>query len=120
MKRIFTLLFCAALFSAANATDVTTVGQCINVLLGNNQPTALRATASTANLDANNDGVITITDVTTLIDMILAEENAQKNAPAQNIDVNKLARQVIMSETGTPDISDVDKAVKHNLKNQDE
>lgn len=74
MKRIFTLLFCAALFSAANATDVTTVDQCINVLLGNNQPTALRATASTANLDANNDGVITITDVTTLIDMILQKK----------------------------------------------
>lgn len=79
MKRFFTLLFCvAAMCVAAHANESTLVNQCINVLLGNEQPTTLMAT----NLDANHDGAITIDDVTTLIDMALAQQNVNR-APAQ-------------------------------------
>jgi hypothetical protein len=79
MKRFLMLLPCvAAMCVAANANESTLVDQCINVLLGNEQPTTLMAT----NLDANHDGAITIDDVTTLIDMALAERNVNR-APAQ-------------------------------------
>ena len=79
MKRFLMLLSCvAAMCVAANANESTLVDQCINVLLGNEQPTTLTAT----NLDANHDGAITIDDVTTLIDMALAQRNVNR-APAQ-------------------------------------
>lgn len=116
MKKIFTLLFCAvAIGLAANATDTSLVEQCINVLLENNQSTELRASGDIAIFDANHDGVITIADVTTLIDQILMEEQANK-APAQMIDVEAIAKQVRETQTGEPTIKEVNKAIDHNLK----
>ena len=118
MKRIFTLLFCVvAIGMATNAADTTLVEQCINVLLENDQPTALRASGDLAIFDANHDGIITIADVTALIDQILMDEQVNK-APAKDIDVEGLAKQVRETETGDPTIHDVNQAIEQNLKNK--
>ena len=59
MKKIFTLLFCVvAMGFAANASDFPMVDRCINALLGIDQPATLMA----SNLDANNDGMLSIAD----------------------------------------------------------
>ena len=114
MKKFFTLLFCVAAMSvAANASENALVDRCINVLLGNEVPTKLMA----ANLDANQDGAITIDDVTTLIDMALAAQDVNR-APARDIDVDAIVDQAIKSETGEPNIHDVNQAIDHNLKNK--
>ncbi|MBQ9554770.1 MAG: hypothetical protein IJV05_00945 [Muribaculaceae bacterium] len=114
MKKLFTLLFCVATMSiAANASEITLVDRCINVLLGKEVPTKLMAN----NLDANHDGAITIDDVTTLIDIALAAQNVNR-APASDIDVDAIIDQAIKSETGEPNIHDVNKAVDHNLRNK--
>lgn len=114
MKKIFTLLFCVvAMGLAANANETSLVDHCINVLLGTEQPTALMA----ANLDANHDGVINIDDVTTLIDMALAEKQVNR-APAQDIDVDALIDEALKSETGEPNIHDINQAIDHNLSNK--
>lgn len=114
MKKLFTLLFCALAVSAsASASELPLVDQCINVLLGNEVPTKLMA----ANLDANQDGAITIDDVTTLIDMALAAQDVNR-APARDIDVDAIIDQAIKSETGEPNIHDVNQAVDHNLSNK--
>lgn len=112
MKRIFTLLFCAvAIGISANASDLPLVDMCINVLLGNEQPTSLMA----PNLDANHDGAITIDDVTTLIDQALAAEQVNR-APAQEIDIDALVKEVLETQTGEPTIHDVNQAIDQNLK----
>ena len=113
MKKIFTLLFCVAMGVAANASELPLVDQCINVLLGVEQPTALMA----ANLDANHDGVINIADVTTLIDMALQAK--QQKAPARTegeIDVQAIINDILDGEPPTPTISDVTDGIDHNIK----
>lgn len=114
MKKIFTLLFCVvAMGFAANASELPLVDKCINVLLGNEQPTAIMAT----NLDANGDGVINIADVTTLIDMALL---GQQQAPAQQqpgeIDVQAIINDMLDDEPPTPVITDVTDGIDHNIK----
>ena len=114
MKKIFTLLFCVvAMCFAANSSELPMVDKCINVLLGNEQPTALMA----VNLDANGDGVINIADVTTLIDMAL---QAQQQAPApqqsSEIDVQAIINDMLDGEPPTPVITDVTDGIDHNIK----
>jgi len=112
MKKIFTLLFCVlAMGLSANAEDLPLVDRCINVLLGNETPTTLMAT----NLDANNDGVISIADVTTLIDEAL-QVNQVNAAPAQDNNVDAIVNEIIVNADHSPNISDVNKAVDKNLK----
>ena len=83
MKKFFTLLFCAiALSFTASADDL--VSECMNTLLSGNG-TRLMATNVNAQLDANQDGVISIADVTALIDMKLEQENV--NRAPRNTDV---------------------------------
>ena len=114
MKKIFTLLFCvAAMTSAANATDTSMVERCINVLLGNETPTTIMAT----NLDANHDGVLSIADVTTLIDQALAAQQVNR-APARNIDVEGMINEMLENNNEEPTISDVSKAIDRNLNNK--
>ena len=115
MKKIFTLLFCVvAMGFAANASELPLVDKCINVLLGNEQPTAIMA----ANLDANGDGVINIADVTTLIDMALQAQ--QQQAPAQQqpgeVDVQAIINDMLDGEPPTPTINDVTDGIDHNIK----
>jgi len=111
MKKIFTLLFCVvAMGFAANASNIPVVDRCINALLGNDQPATLMAT----NLDADNDGELTIADVTTLIDQDIFA-NQPNMAPARDIDVNALVKAAIESETGDPDVDDVMQAIDHNV-----
>ena len=65
MKNFFTLLFCvAAMGFAASANEAPNVNDCINTLLSGNQATTLRG----VNLDFNNDGIVSIADVTAIID----------------------------------------------------
>ena len=111
MKKIFTLLFCVvAMGLAAHADDNNLVDQCINVLLGGEQPTR----SMIANLDVNHDGIISIGDLTRIIDMQL---EAQGNrAPAREIDVDALIDEVLKTQTGEPNIHDVNEAIEHNLK----
>lgn len=114
MKKIFTLLFCVvAMGFAANASELPLVDKCINVLLGNEQPTAIMAT----NLDANGDGVINIADVTTLIDMaLLSQQQAPAQQQAGEIDVQAIINDMLDDEPPTPVITDVTDGIDHNIK----
>lgn len=115
MKKIITLLFCVvAMALTASAND--RVDMCVNVLLGNEMPNKLMA----ANLDANHDGVITIHDLSVIIDEALQAQAAQPNkAPAQEVvDVDAIINKVLTTETGEPNISDVNQAIDHNLNQQ--
>lgn len=114
MKKIFTLRFCVvAMGFAANASELPLVDKCINVLLGNEQPTAIMAT----NLDANGDGVINIADVTTLIDMaLLSQQQAPAQQQAGEIDVQAIINDMLDDEPPTPVITDVTDGIDHNIK----
>lgn len=113
MKKIFTLLLCVVALSASANTDEQ-IEQCVNALLNRNATPTIMAPA--ANLDADNDGVLTIGDVTTLIDIKL---QAQVNrAPAKQIDIDALAGEVVRTTTGEPNITDLNDAIDHNLKNK--
>ena len=112
MKKFFTLLLCVTAMSfASNASEFPKVDECVNVLLGNIQLTK----SLTTELDANLDGVITIADVTALIDQELQAQQVNR-VPAKNIDVDAIAKQVILTETGEPTINDVNQAIHQNLK----
>lgn len=113
MKKIFTLLlFVAAMALTANA-DNAKVQNCIDVALGKEAPAKFMGT----NMDVNNDGVVDVADVALLIKMDLNEKkDAMFKAPAQRIDVDKLIRESLETRTGEPNISDVNKAIDHNLR----
>lgn len=112
MKKIFTLLFCVvAIGLTASAEDNSLIDRCINVLLTSEQPTRAMA----ADLDANHDGVISIGDLTALIDQKLAA-NQGNRAPETQVDVDALINEVLKTPTGEPNIHDVNEAIEHNLK----
>jgi hypothetical protein len=118
MKKIFTLLFCVASLTAA-ASSNSLADRCINLLLGNNAAPAITAPGNDTNLDANNDGIIDIDDVTVIIDNELMARNANVNrAPAQDIDVDRMINRMLENEPPVPQIKDVDKAVENNLRNK--
>lgn len=79
MKKIFTLLFCVGAMALASNAN-TLHERCIEYLLNGNAAATLNAT-QTNDLDANHDGVINMDDLTTIINMELAEAHAM-NAPA--------------------------------------
>jgi hypothetical protein len=112
MKKIFTLLFCVTAMSFASqaANNYDAVQRCINYLLGLEQPMTLMAT----NLDANHDGDINIEDVTTLIDMDL-EANQPAMAPAQEVDVEAVIKDMLDNEPPTPTIDDVTDTIEKKL-----
>lgn len=110
MKKIFTLLFCVAAVALCSSAATNPVDQCINVLLGNETPTTLMA----VNLDADNDGAITIHDLTVIIDNQL---NAQVNrAPEQTKDIEKLVDGIINDVEPVPTINDVNEAIEQQIK----
>lgn len=112
MKKIFTLLFCAiALSFTASADDL--VSECMNTLLSGNG-TRLMATNVNAQLDANQDGVISIADVAALIDMKLEQENL--NRAPRNTDVESLINDIISNDQPKANIDDVNEVIEHNLK----
>lgn len=112
MKKIFTLLFCAiALSFTASADDL--VSECMNTLLSGNG-TRLMATNVNAQLDANQDGVISIADVAALIDMKLEQENV--NRAPRNTDVESLINDIISNDQPKANIDDVKEVIEHNLK----
>lgn len=109
MKRIFTLLFCAlALGFAANANDNALINRCIDTVLGN-IPAEMTLTAP--NIDANNDGEINITDVTTLINESLQSMPQANRAPFRNANVELLIEKTLNNEAQDPNISSVTKAI---------
>lgn len=115
MKKIFTLLFCVlALGASANADELPLVDKCIDVLLGAEQPTQLMA----VNLDANHDGVISIADLTMLIDQNLEGKQVTRRAPKQTTEVDALIDEVLTTKTGQPSIKDVTDAIDQNLKDK--
>ena len=95
MKNIFTLLFCvAATAFAASANNDAQIERCINHLLGDDaNVTMLQA----QNMDVNHDGVINITDVTTLINQNIQKKQAKaakrELEPMQRIPTSKRANQ---------------------------
>ena len=115
MKKIFTLLFCVVgmTFAANAANDLTTVYQCIDALLAQDQ-NAKSVTAPV--MDPNQDGVLSIADVTYLIQNILEEE---MKAQAMNKDIKKMIKQVLVSD-GDPYIDDVTDAINEKLEKQKE
>lgn len=115
MKKFFSLLLCVTAISfASNASEYPMIDQCINMLLGNVQTTQLMTTQ----LDANHDGVLTIADVSALIDQELQAQQVNR-AQAMDIDVDAIAKEVIATESGEPTINDVNRAIHQNLKDKE-
>ena len=103
MKKVFTLLFCvAATAFVASANNDALIDRCINYVLGNETNVTM---IQAQNLDANHDGEINITDVTTLINMKLQEENIQKS-PRQK---RTLQPQVLIDKAPNQDTPKVSK-----------
>ena len=113
MKKIFTLLFCVVAL-ALSASANNRVDQCIDVLLGKVVPTQAMA----ADLDANHDGVITIQDVSVIIDEALEEIRLNKAQAQKPANVNAIINDILDNEPPTPDISEVSEAIDQNLKYQ--
>ena len=113
MKKIFTLLFCMVTISfAASANNyVDRVEQCINVLLGKTTPTTLMTT----NLDANHDGMLSIDDVTAIIDEGLQEQQINR-APAKENEIDGMINDMLDGVPPTPTIDDVTDTVDKKLK----
>lgn len=113
MKKIFTLLFCmvAISFAASANNYVDRVEQCINVLLGKTTPTTLMTT----NLDANHDGMLSIDDVTAIIDEGLQEQQINR-APAKENEINGMINDMLDGVPPTPTIDDVTDTVDKKLK----
>ena len=114
MKKIFTLLFCVCAVAIAAHADTSRVEQCINIVLGNEQPST---TIAAANFDVNNDGVIDINDVTALISIDLAARPAPVK-PKQQIDVKGKIKDLIVDVQPTPNPADVNEAVNKDLEEE--
>ena len=113
MKKIFTLLFCiAGMAFAAGAQDLTPVRQCIDALLA--QDSATKFTKA-PEMDPNQDGVLTIADVTYLINQMLKESTVQKAPAKDGTDIEGLIQEVLKSD-GNPNIHDVTDAIDKELK----
>ncbi len=117
MKKFFTLLFCVTVMgfgaNAAETSDI--VYKCIDKLLGGQQSTTIMAT----NLDANNDGVLNIADVTTLVDLVL-QVNQPNFAPEQKMEVNTMLGKIVNNQPPVPTIEDVTKAIDQAITNKQE
>lgn len=115
MKKIFTLLFCVCAVAIAAHADTSRVEQCINIVLGVEQPTTLMA----QNFDVNNDGIVDINDVTEMIRQDLAAKPAPAlTMPKQLIDVDAIIKDIIDDVQPTPNLGDVNEAVSKNLKEE--
>ena len=98
--------------SAAADTDAQ-IQQCINALLDNSASTTK---LMAANLDADGDGVLSIADVTTLIDQkVMGDVN---RAPAKKIDIDALADEIVRTNSSEPNVKDLNEAIDQNLKNK--
>ena len=113
MKKIFTLLFCmvAISFAASANNYVDRVDQCINVLLGKTTPTTLM----TSNLDANHDGMLSIDDVTAIIDEGLQEQQINR-APAKENEISAIVNDMLDGVPPTPTIDELTDTVDKKLK----
>lgn len=112
MKKIFTLLFCVVAVSFAASADnyANRAEQCINALLGKTTTTLM-----INNLDANNDGALTIDDVTTIIDEDLQAQQTRR-APAKENEIKDMINNMLNNVPPTPTIDDVTDAVDKKLK----
>ena len=102
MKKIFTLLFCVAALSASAANPID---ECVTLLLGHTAPTTLMA----ANLDANDDGTVTVEDIATIIEQ-------QLQTPALAPNVNVMVQDAINGNPPKHNVEDVNSAVEQNLQ----
>ena len=84
-------------------------------MLGDQQSTTIMAT----NLDANNDGVLNIADVTTLVDLVL-QVNQPNFAPEQKMEVNTMLGKIVNNQPPVPTIEDVTKAIDQAITNKQE
>jgi len=117
MKKFFTLLFCvAAMGFAASANEAPNVNDCINTLLSGNQATTLRG----VNLDFNNDGIVSIADVTAIIDYnLMVQEQINRAPAASNEAINKRGTVIegkLKSINGEIGIKDVPETTDKNIK----
>lgn len=119
MKKIFTLIICVvALCPLAKADNNALIERCINYIMTAGAPnTTLMAT----NLDANNDGVVNITDVTTLINSELQNSNQPRpmRVRGQKSSVDELIQKTLNSRESSPNIMDVTKAINEENKNKE-
>ena len=67
------------------------------------------------NLDANNDGALTIDDVTTIIDEDLQAQQTRR-APAKENEIKDMVNNMLNNVPPTPTIDDVTDAVDKKLK----
>lgn len=113
MKKIFTLLFCvAATAFAASADNDALIERGINYLLGNESDiTMLQA----QNLDVNNDGVINITDIITLINANIQEKKAQLASDNRKPNTQALIDKVLNEESSSVTITTVTEAINEDL-----
>lgn len=98
-------------FAASANNYVDRVEQCINVLLGKTTPTTLM----TSNLDANHDGMLSIDDVTAIIDEGLQEQQINR-APAKENEIDGMINDMLDGVPPTPTIDDVTDTVDKKLK----
>ncbi|MBR5170546.1 MAG: hypothetical protein IKW85_08255 [Muribaculaceae bacterium] len=116
MKKVFTLLFCVvATAFAASANNDALIDRCINYVLGNDTNIAA---PQTQELDANNDGVINITDVTTLINMKLQDEKVQKSSRHRVLKPQVLIDKVLNESPSKTTITTITDAINKDLEEQ--
>lgn len=111
MKKIFTLLFCVCAVAIAAHADNARIEQCINIVLGVEQPTTLMA----QNFDVNNDGIVDINDVTEMIRQDLATKPARAKAK-KTVDVDAIIQDILDDVPPTPNLGDVNEAISKNLE----
>ena len=116
MKKIFTLLFFAAVTAfAASADNDALIDRCINYLLGNETDiTVLQA----QNMDVNNDGVINITDAIALINANIQEKKAQKAPRNRKSNTQALIDQVLNEEPSSITITTVTTSINEDLNQE--
>ena len=113
MKKFFTLLFCVAAMSfAASANEAPNVDEYINALLNGNQTTTLRG----ANLDFNHDGIVSIADVTAIIDNNLETQEQQVNRAPASKPNRGIIEGKLKSVNGEIGIKDVPKTADKDIK----
>lgn len=116
MKKIFTLIICVvALCPMAKADNNALIDRCINFILNAGAPST---TIMATNLDANHDGAVNITDVTTLVNN---EQNGNQARPmrGKKSSVNELIQTTLKTKESSPSIKDVTKAINEE-KNKEE
>ena len=115
MKKIFTLLFCVTAMALAASANDNVIEQCINHVL--NDGTATTMTRATE-LDANNDGVINITDATVLINRSLNGSQVNNAPTVERKKTQIIIGNVLNDPKPEYSIKDATESINQDLKDK--